>query len=98
MTTHHAARASGGPWMRNPASNNTPEDIIDDPDESPMAELLKVVLHLLGRASLEELIQLPDLLEDAAKNLAAFAVQEASKLKRELARQTKEILKLEGLI
>ncbi|KAL4204386.1 hypothetical protein AMTRI_Chr01g131770 [Amborella trichopoda] len=36
MTTHHAARASGGPWMRNPASNNTPKDIIDDPDESPM--------------------------------------------------------------
>ncbi|ERM97941.1 uncharacterized protein LOC105420018 isoform X1 [Amborella trichopoda] len=64
-------------------------------------ELLKAVHRLIGRSSLEELIQLPNLLERTAANLTAFGVPEASKLKKimeELAQEAKEILKLERLI
>ncbi|ERN12787.1 hypothetical protein AMTR_s00043p00209970 [Amborella trichopoda] len=128
MTTCCTARISGGMGMRNPAGNDTPEDVIVIAnDEPPVAvveekpghvegldylsadigtmeygkELLNVVHGLLGRSSLEELIQLPDLLERTATNLTTFGVFEASKLKKimgKLAQEAGEILKLERLI
>ncbi|ERN03691.1 hypothetical protein AMTR_s00144p00103000 [Amborella trichopoda] len=57
-------------------------------------ELLKAVHRFIGRFSLEELMQLPDLLERTAANLTAFGVPEASKLKKiigELAQEAGEI-------
>ncbi|KAL4184798.1 hypothetical protein AMTRI_Chr10g2900 [Amborella trichopoda] len=57
--------------------------------------------RLIGRSSLDELIQLPNLLERTAANLTAFGVPEASKLKKiigELTQEKGNILKLERLI
>ncbi|ERN06000.1 hypothetical protein AMTR_s00143p00100320 [Amborella trichopoda] len=57
-------------------------------------ELLKVVHRLIGLFSLEELMQLPDLLERTAVNLTSFGMPEASKLKKimgELAQEAGEI-------
>ncbi|KAL4196503.1 hypothetical protein AMTRI_Chr04g246450 [Amborella trichopoda] len=62
---------------------------------------VKDVHRLIGRSSLEELMQLPRLLERTAANLIAFGVPEAYKLKgimEELSQLKREILNLEGLI
>ncbi|ERM94959.1 hypothetical protein AMTR_s00009p00213050 [Amborella trichopoda] len=40
-------------------------------------EILTAIYHLLGRASLEELVRLPRCLEEAAKSLVAFGVSDA---------------------
>ncbi|KAL4192808.1 hypothetical protein AMTRI_Chr06g173840 [Amborella trichopoda] len=64
-------------------------------------ELMKVVHSLIRRSSLEELIQLPDLLERTAANLTAFGMPKAFKLNKimgELTQEVGEVLKLERLI
>ncbi|KAL4184863.1 hypothetical protein AMTRI_Chr10g227660 [Amborella trichopoda] len=64
-------------------------------------ELWKVVHRLILRSYLEELMQLPELLDRTAAKLTAFTVLEAYKLKgimEDLSQMVGEILKLEGLI
>ncbi|ERN10270.1 hypothetical protein AMTR_s00178p00026980 [Amborella trichopoda] len=64
-------------------------------------EHLKAVHRLQSRFSLKELIQLPNLLERTMKNLTAFGMPKASKLKKimeELPQEAEEILKLERMI
>ncbi|ERN11855.1 hypothetical protein AMTR_s00020p00117980 [Amborella trichopoda] len=51
---------------------------------------MKVVHSLIRRSSLEELIQLPDLLERTAANLTAFGMPKAFKLNKIMGELTQE--------